>query len=152
MSFSLISKSSFCCCLVAKSLLTLFDPMDCIPPGCSVHRISQAGILEWAAMSFLLNWIKVLLANRNPIIHWIGQKIHLGFSIPFLLVGVGGMVDIISLWLILGVWHHVQLHQHSSRLNITSKREYHDHKISLRSSQFYLSAIKVSYQSQLTCS
>ena len=26
--------------------------MDCSPPGSSVHGISQAGILEWAAISF----------------------------------------------------------------------------------------------------
>ena len=27
------------------------DPMDCGPPGSSVHGISQARILEWVAMS-----------------------------------------------------------------------------------------------------
>ena len=26
-----------CCCLVAQSCLTLCDPMDCSPPGSSVH-------------------------------------------------------------------------------------------------------------------
>ena len=37
----------------AKSLQlcsTLCDPMDCSPPGSSVHRILQAGTLEWVAM------------------------------------------------------------------------------------------------------
>ena len=29
------------CCLVSQSCLTLCDPMDCSPPGCSVHGISQ---------------------------------------------------------------------------------------------------------------
>ena len=28
-----------CCCLVAQSCLTLCDPMDCSPPGSSVHGI-----------------------------------------------------------------------------------------------------------------
>ena len=28
------------------------DPTDCSPPGSSVHGIFQAGILEWAAISF----------------------------------------------------------------------------------------------------
>ena len=28
------------------------DPMDCSPPGSSVHGISQARILEWVAISF----------------------------------------------------------------------------------------------------
>ena len=31
--------------------LTLCDPMDCNPPGSSVHRILQARILEWVAIS-----------------------------------------------------------------------------------------------------
>ena len=34
------------CMKVAQSCLTLCDPMDCSPPGFSVHRISQARILE----------------------------------------------------------------------------------------------------------
>ena len=38
-------------CLCAKSSLTLFNPMDCSPPGCSVHEIFQARILEWVAIS-----------------------------------------------------------------------------------------------------
>ena len=33
-----------------QSCLTLCDPMDCSPPGFSVHRIPQARILEWAAV------------------------------------------------------------------------------------------------------
>ena len=35
------------CCLVAQSCPTLCDPMDCGPPGSSLHGISQARILEW---------------------------------------------------------------------------------------------------------
>ena len=37
---------------VAQSCLTLCDPMDCSPPGFSVHGILQARILEWVAISF----------------------------------------------------------------------------------------------------
>ena len=33
-----------------QSCLTLCDPMDCSPPGSSVHGILQARILEWVAM------------------------------------------------------------------------------------------------------
>ena len=33
-----------------QSFLTLCDPMDCSPPGSSVHGILQARILEWVAM------------------------------------------------------------------------------------------------------
>ena len=31
---------------------TLRDPMDCIPPGSSIHGIYQARILEWGATAF----------------------------------------------------------------------------------------------------
>ena len=39
------------CVLVPQSCLTLCDPVDCSPPGSSVHGILQARILERAAMS-----------------------------------------------------------------------------------------------------
>ena len=51
-----ISEAAFSHCLVcmhAKSLqscLTLCNPIDCSPPGSSVHRILQGRILEWVAM------------------------------------------------------------------------------------------------------
>ena len=38
--------------LVAQSCLTLCNMMDCSPPGFSVHKISQARILEWVAIPF----------------------------------------------------------------------------------------------------
>ena len=42
----------FChCSLAAQSHLTLCNPMDCSPPGSSVHGIFQARILEWVAIS-----------------------------------------------------------------------------------------------------
>ena len=34
-----------------QSCPTLRDPMDCSPPGSSVHGILQARILEWVAIS-----------------------------------------------------------------------------------------------------
>ena len=37
---------------VTQSCPTLCDPMDCSPPGSSVHGILQARILEWVAISF----------------------------------------------------------------------------------------------------
>ena len=37
---------------VAQSSLTLSDPMDCSPPGSSVHGIFQARVLEWGAIAF----------------------------------------------------------------------------------------------------
>ena len=35
-----------CECLVAKLCLTLCNPLECSPPGSSVHGIFQARILE----------------------------------------------------------------------------------------------------------
>ena len=37
---------------VAQSCPTLSDPMDCSPPGSSVHGISQARVLEWVVIAF----------------------------------------------------------------------------------------------------
>ena len=64
-----IMKNGSCCCLVSKLCLTLCDPMDCNPPGSSVHGTLQAEMLDWVAISFsrgifptqglslwLLNW------------------------------------------------------------------------------------------------
>ena len=37
---------------VAQSCPTLCNPMDCSPPGFSVHGIFQARVLEWGAIAF----------------------------------------------------------------------------------------------------
>ena len=39
-------------CSVAQSCTTPCDPMDCSPPGSSIHGILQARILEGVAISF----------------------------------------------------------------------------------------------------
>ena len=36
---------------VAQSCPTLSDPMNCSPPGSSVHGILQARVLEWGAIA-----------------------------------------------------------------------------------------------------
>ena len=41
----------FVCAKLLQACLTLRDPMDCSPPGSSVHRILQARVLEWVAIS-----------------------------------------------------------------------------------------------------
>ena len=38
------------CAKLLQSCPTLCEPMDCSPPGSSVHEILQARILEWVAM------------------------------------------------------------------------------------------------------
>ena len=37
---------------VSQSYPTLSDPMDCSPPGSSIHGIFQAKLLEWGAIAF----------------------------------------------------------------------------------------------------
>ena len=37
---------------VAQSCPALCDPMDCSPPGSSVHGILQARVLEWGVIAF----------------------------------------------------------------------------------------------------
>ena len=41
---------------VAQSCPTLSDPMDCSPPGSSVHGIFQARVLEWGAIAFSMGY------------------------------------------------------------------------------------------------
>ena len=65
-------------CSVTQLCLTLCNPMDCSPPGSSVHGILQVRILEWVAISFhltvvleelivlMLVWIaKLILLHRS---------------------------------------------------------------------------------------
>ena len=35
-----------------QSCPTLCDPMDCSPPGSSIHGVFQARVLEWGAIAF----------------------------------------------------------------------------------------------------
>ena len=46
---------------VAQSCPTLSDPMDCSPPGSSVHGIFQARVLEWDAIAFSDTGLLLLL-------------------------------------------------------------------------------------------
>ena len=68
----LCSGKTTCCYLVAQLCPTLRDPMNCSPPGFSVHGILQARILEWAAIPFsrgtshLLHWQADSLPLSHP--------------------------------------------------------------------------------------
>ena len=48
---------------VAQSCPTLCDPMDCSPPSSSIHGILQAKILEWVAISFSNNNVRLTDIN-----------------------------------------------------------------------------------------
>ena len=49
---------------VAQLCPTLSDPMDCNPPGSSIHGIFQARVLEWGAIKF-----------------WGSQKLYMNFQL-----------------------------------------------------------------------
>ena len=48
---------------VAQSCLILSDPMDCSPPGSSVHGIFQARVLGWGAIAFSV--VAVVISNNG---------------------------------------------------------------------------------------
>ena len=41
-----------CVCVSHSVVSDCCDPMDCSPPGSSVHGISQASVLEWGVIPF----------------------------------------------------------------------------------------------------
>ena len=67
--------------LVAQSCLTLFDPMDCSPPGSSIHGIFQARVLEWVTISFsrgpfqLRDWIPVSCTAARHFAVWATREV-----------------------------------------------------------------------------
>ena len=75
-----------CLLLVAKSCLTLCDPMGCSPPGFFVHGLSQARILEWVAISsssgssLPRDWTTSLL-GRRILYHWASSEAHWVFTV-----------------------------------------------------------------------
>ena len=66
-----------CVCVysVAQSCLTLCDPMDCNPPGFSVHGILQARTLELVAISFFRGSFRPSNQTHVSCISCIGRQI-----------------------------------------------------------------------------
>ena len=52
---------------VAQSCPTPSDPMDCSPPGSSIHGIFQARVLEWGAIAFPNLFVNHQLSARNVV-------------------------------------------------------------------------------------
>ena len=74
---------------VAQSCPTLSDPMDCSPPGSSIHGTFQARVLEWGAIAF---------SYRNPYQSLITSIIEKFFLIKvFIFVSLLHTVHISSL-------------------------------------------------------
>ena len=79
-------------CVRAKLLQsdsTLCDPVDCSPPGSSVHGILLARILEWVATSFSRGYFRprdqtcLLCLLHWVLYHWrhLGSLVHGGSSV-----------------------------------------------------------------------
>ena len=85
---------------VAQSCPTPCDPMDCSPPGSSVHGIFRAWILEWVAISlhsFLLN-----LPLPRPSVLPLISRMSNSPVFPLCLVDLGTIFLLTSLvWLVL---------------------------------------------------
>ena len=63
------------CCSV---MLTPCDPLDCSPPGSSVHGIFQARILEWIAI-FLLQRIFLIQGSNLHLLYFLHWQ---AYSLP----------------------------------------------------------------------
>ena len=81
---------------VAQLCPTPNDPVDCSPPGPSVHGIFQARILEWGAIAFsgeyvtyIENEINDLCSNYKRYIHiWkVLFPVHQAFCLQLLIIG-----------------------------------------------------------------
>ena len=54
---------------LAQSCLTLSDPMDCSPPGSSVHEAFQATVLEWGAIASSHGNCRVMLCTFRDFLY-----------------------------------------------------------------------------------
>ena len=65
------------CAQLPRWVPLFVTPMDCSPPGSSVHGVSQARILEWVAICFSRwssqprDWTQVSCICRSILYHWI---------------------------------------------------------------------------------
>ena len=59
-----------------QSCPTLCDPMDCGPPGSSVHGILQARILEWVAMLSFRDLPDLEIKSMSPV----ALALHVDFT------------------------------------------------------------------------
>ena len=73
---------------VAQPCPTLSDPMDCSPPGSSVHGIFQARVLEWVSLPspystrlcFIYLIIFIYIHGNSLVLRWLGLD---AFTLPW---------------------------------------------------------------------
>ena len=70
---------------VAQSCPTLSDPMDCSPPGSSVHGIFQSGVLEWGAIAFSVMQYYSAIKEENEMM-------------PFAAIWVNLQITVLRVW------------------------------------------------------
>ena len=84
-------------CVCAKSLQlcpTLCNPMDCSPPGSSVHRILQTGVLERVTMPSSRGSFQPRDGTRVSYVSCIGRLALYYYIKPFLSVKFSGIKHI----------------------------------------------------------
>ena len=59
------NNESVCPCSVLQSCPALWDPMDCGPPGSSLHGIFRAKILKWVPMPFSRGIFPIQVSNLH---------------------------------------------------------------------------------------
>ena len=62
---------------VAQSCPTLSDPMDCSPPGSSVHGIFQVRVLEWGDIALAIKKNETMLSAAT----WIDLEIVILYEV-----------------------------------------------------------------------
>ena len=79
----------------------LCDPMDCSPPGFSVHEIFQAMILEWVAVSYPRGIFPTQGSNPH-LLHWQADSLplsHQGSPAYCLCIFVSWNKSLVKQWL-----------------------------------------------------
>ena len=74
----IITKSFHVCAKSPQTCPTLCDPMDCGPPGSSVHGILQAKMLEWVAISSYRGSSQPRDQTHISYVSCIGRRVLLG--------------------------------------------------------------------------
>ena len=102
-----------------QSCPTLSDPMDCSPPGSSVHGIFQARILEWGAIAFSTLVAKDCINQSKKREMW-----QLSFYSPLVwsFEGKPGLGDVWAYVWDIGttLWKWINQHDDANRVWLTS--------------------------------